>query len=110
MPYVSGCPGTITTKRPARLTSWVRRAPLRPDRVLRDLDEHGLAVLEQPLDPGCSALDVVRVEGDVAAVQHAVLRRADVDEGGLHAGQHVLDPAEVDVAVDRLVSSVGVAT
>ena len=38
---------------------------------------------------------------DVAAVQHAVLRCADVDERGLHAGQHVLHAAEVDVAVDR---------
>ena len=37
---------------------------------------------------------------DVAPVQHCVLRRADVDERRFHAGQHVLDPAEVDVAVD----------
>ena len=36
----------------------------------------------------------------VAAVEHGVLGRADVDERGLHAGQHVLDAAEVDVAVD----------
>jgi hypothetical protein len=36
----------------------------------------------------------------VAPVQHGVLRRADVDERRLHARQHVLHPAEVDVAVD----------
>ena len=33
------------------------------------------------------AFDVGRVVDDVAAVEHAVLRRADVDERGLHAGQ-----------------------
>src|SRR5262249_28610774 len=48
-------------------------------------------------------LDVVRVESDVAAVQDAVLRRADVDEGRFHPGEHVLDLAEVDIAVDRRV-------
>src|SRR5262249_11922740 len=33
-------------------------------------------------------------------IEHRVLRRADVDERGLHAGQHVLHAAEVDVPVD----------
>ena len=51
---------------------------------------------------GCPRLldDVLGVVLHVAAVQHRVLRRADVDERGLHAGQHVLHLAEVDVAVD----------
>ena len=44
--------------------------------------------------------DVLGVVLHVAAVQHRVLRRGDVDERGLHAGQHVLDTADVDVAVD----------
>ena len=44
--------------------------------------------------------DVLGVVLHVAPVEHGVLRRADVDERRLHAGQHVLDPAEVDVAVD----------
>ena len=75
------------------------------DRVLRDLHDDHLPVLEHPLDLGLvAALDVGLVERDVAAVEHAVLGRADVDERGLHAGQHVLHPAEVDVAVDRLVA------
>ena len=43
---------------------------------------------------------VLAVVLDVAPVQHGVLGRADVDERGLHAGQHVLDPGRVDVAVD----------
>ena len=55
---------------------------------------------------GRPALDVVAVVADVAPVEDGVLRDADVDEGRLHAGQHVLDPAPVDVAVD-LVGVVG---
>ncbi len=75
------------------------------DRVLGDLHGDHLPVLEHPLDLGLVAtLDVGLVEGDVAAVEHAVLGRADVDERRLHAGEHVLHPAEVDVAVDRLVA------
>ena len=75
------------------------------DRVLRDLHEDHLPVLEQALDLRLvAALDLGLVEGDVAAVEHAVLRRADVDERGLHAREHVLHLAEVDVAVDRLVA------
>ena len=45
-------------------------------------------------------LDVLGVVADVAVVEDGVLRRADVDESRLHARQHVLDPAPVDVAVD----------
>src|SRR5690606_35723906 len=51
-------------------------------------------------DPRLVRLDVLGVVLHVAAVQHGVLRRGDVDERGLHAGQHVLDSADVDVAVD----------
>ena len=73
------------------------------DRVLGDLAEDGLPGLQDVLDLGLRLLglvDVVGVDAGVAAVQHGVLRRADVDERGLHAGQHVLDLAQVDVAVD----------
>ena len=40
------------------------------------------------------------VELHVAAVQHRILGGANVDERGFHAGQHVLHPTEVDVAVN----------
>ena len=76
------------------------------DRVLGDLAEHGLAGTEQLLDAGrCRgrvllAVDVVGVVLDVAPVEHRVLGGADVDERRLHARQHVLDLAQVDVAVD----------
>ena len=102
MPYVCGWPGTITTNRPARLTSCVRRAPLCAIGFLVTC-----TMIDWPLRSirsmrgGCTAFHVGVVVDDVAAVQHAVLRCADVDERGLHARQHVLHAAEVDVAVDR---------
>ena len=75
------------------------------DGVLGDLAEDGLARLEDVLDPGLlggSALDVLPVVAHVAPVEDRVLRDADVDEGGLHARQDVLDPAPVDIAVDLI--------
>ena len=50
------------------------------------------------LDGARLAFEAGGVPVDLAGVQHAVAALADVDERGLHAGQHVLDPAEVDVA------------
>ena len=50
---------------------------------------------------------VIGVEGDVTFVEHGVLGNTDIDEGQFHAGQNVLDPTDVDVAVD-LVGLVGV--
>ena len=38
---------------------------------------------------------------DLTGVEHGVAALADVDEGGLHRGQDVLDAAEVDVADQR---------
>ena len=74
---------------------------LHPDGVLGDLADDGLLGLEHVFDLGlAAALDVVGVVGDIAAVEHGVLRRADVDERRLHAGQHVGHPGQVDVAVD----------
>ncbi len=72
------------------------------DRILGDLAHDRLAVLQNLLDPGSTLrrVEVVLVEGDVAPVEDGVLGRPDVDEGRLHAGQHVLHLAEVDVAVD----------
>ena len=49
---------------------------------------------------GRGRVDLVSVVVEVAPVQHGVLRRADIDKGCFHAGQHVLHTAQVDVAVD----------
>ena len=72
------------------------------DRVLGDLADDRLLGLEQLLDAGVGALllDVLGLVLDVAAVEHGVLGGADVDEGRLHARQHVLHLPQVDVAVD----------
>ena len=74
--------------------------PLGADRVLRHLADDQLAGAQDLLDPRVRLLDVLGVVLHVAAVEHGVLRRGDVDERRLHAGQHVLDPPDVDVAVD----------
>ena len=90
-----------TTKRPERHLLG-QPGPLGPDRVLGDLAEDRLPGLQHVLDPGLlrrATLDVVLVVADVAPVQHGVLGDPDVDECGLHAGQHVLHAAAVDVAV-----------
>ncbi|TWG94861.1 hypothetical protein L615_005200000210 [Nocardioides sp. J9] len=72
------------------------------DRVLGDLDQHGLARLQDRLDlAGLAVLVAQRGPVDLAGVQHGVPALADVDERGLHRGQHVLHPAEVDVADQR---------
>lgn len=77
--------------------------PLVGYRVLHHLAQDRLLLLQQFLDPGLLAaapLDLLGVVLHVAPVEHGVLGRADVDEGRLHARQHVLDPAQVDVGVD----------
>ena len=90
---------------------------LGPDRVLGDLADDVLAGAQQLLDAGIAghaaepapgrlgvigrrAVDLLVVVAKVAPVEHGVFGGPDVDERGLHAGQHVLDPAQVDVAVD----------
>ena len=70
-------------------------------RILRDLHEHGLARLQHLLDARRRPLEVLGAVVDLAGVEHAVAAAADVDEGRLHAGQHVLDAAQVDVAHHR---------
>ena len=82
---------------------------LGPDGVLGDLTQNGLARLQDVLDPrllGCPALDVLPVVAHITPVEDGVLGDTDVDEGSLHAGQDVLHPAAVHVAVD-LVGVVG---
>ena len=103
--------GTSTAKRPGRETSWVRRAPLAPIGFLVTWHRIVCPALRtssiRGLGPrGSPALDVVPVVTDVAPVEDGVLGDPDVDEGGLHAREHVLHPAPVDVAVD-LVGVVG---
>ena len=69
-------------------------------RVLGDLHEHLLAVLERVADAPGALLALRR--RDLVDVQEAVLLEAEVDERGVDAAQHVLDLALVDVAQIRL--------
>jgi hypothetical protein len=71
------------------------------DRVLRDLHEHAVAALERQLDAPRLVARLHGIPVDLAGVEHGVAAAADVDEGGLHARQHVLHAAEVDVADER---------
>ena len=75
---------------------------LRPHRVLHDLDEQALTVLDQLLDLLLAPLPVVELgEHDLVDVEEAVLGQAGVDERRLHAREDVVHPAEVHVAEQR---------
>src|SRR3954454_24378698 len=67
------------------------------DRVLGDLHQHLVTGLQRLLDRALLAGQVGGVPVDLTGVQDGVTALADVDERRLHAGQHVLDAAEVDV-------------
>ena len=68
------------------------------DRILGDLHQHRIARLERELDAARLAFQTCGIPVHLAGVQHAVAGLADVHERGLHARQHVLHAAEVDVA------------
>ena len=79
------------------------------DRVLGDLGKNRLLGLEDVLDTGllsasllalASAVEVIGVVLDIAGLGARRSWAWRVDEHGFHAGQDVLDPSEVDVAVD----------
>jgi hypothetical protein len=80
----------------------LRRQPraLRLHRVLHRLDEDRLPAGDQVLDAAAVAALELGAD-DLVDVQEAVLLEADLDERGLHAREHVVDRAEVDVAGDR---------
>ena len=94
--------GISTTNRPGSETSWVSRAPLAAMGFLVTWQRMVWRALRicSIREVGALLVEVLGVVAGVAAVEHGVLRRADVDERRLHAGQHVLDLAQVDVAVD----------
>ena len=80
-------------------------------RVLDDLHHDLLAGLEQVGDLLAALLAAAaagRIDArqhDLVDVQEAVLVEADVDEGGLEAGEDVVDLPLVDVADDRAVAA-----
>ena len=74
---------------------------LRLHRILDRLDEDGLAALDQVLDLPRALPPLELGPDDLVHVQEAVLLEPDLDERRLHAGEHVVDDAEVDVPGDR---------
>ena len=74
---------------------------LRLHRVLHRLHEDLLAALDQVGDLLPVPLALELGDDDLVDVEEAVLLEPDLDEGRLHAGQHVVDAAEVDVPGDR---------
>src|SRR5262249_36995276 len=74
---------------------------LRLHRVLDGLDEDRLAALDQVLDLAGAATALELGADDLVDVEEAVLLETDLDEGGLHPRQDVVDDAEVDVAGNR---------
>ena len=75
---------------------------LRLHRILDRLHEDRLAAADQVLDLACRARLALELgRDDLVDVEEAVLLEADLDERGLHAGQDVVDRAEIDVAGDR---------
>ena len=74
---------------------------LRLHRVLDRLDEHVLPALDQVLDLAGALAALELGADDLVDEQEPVLLEADLDERGLHAGQDVVDDAEVDVPGDR---------
>ena len=68
------------------------------DGVLGDLDQDGVATGESVLDAAGPSLQAGGVPVDLAGVEDGVAPLAQVHEGGLHGGQDVLNPADVDIA------------
>ena len=71
------------------------------DRVLADLHEHRITRFEGLFDLARPAVESGSVPVDLTRVENAVATATDVDERGLHAGQHVLHAPDVDVADHR---------
>ena len=71
-------------------------------RVLGDLHENAVPGLQGVLDPPLLTVgEAGGVPVHLTGVEHGVAATTDVDEGGLHARQHVLHLAEVHVADHR---------
>ena len=80
--------------------------PLRLQRVLDHLDQDLLTGLQQLVDAASLAAAapgalLASRQHDLVDVQEAVSLQADVHERRLHAREHVVDDALVDVADDR---------
>jgi len=78
-----------------------------PDGILSHLHQDRVPAGERVLDAARPSLHAGGVPVDLTGVEHGVAPLAQVDEGRLHGGQHVLDAADVDVADHRGLRAAG---
>ena len=78
--------GTRTRYRPGIEDLRGQARALAADRILRDLDQYRLTVLQDLLDPRRRALEILRRVVHLAGVQDPVAAATDVDERSLHPG------------------------
>ena len=74
--------------------------PFEGDWILRDLTDNELLTLQNLLNSGFAVNDVFGVVLHVAAIEHCVFGRADINESRFHSGQYVLHLTDINVAVD----------
>ena len=73
------------------------------DWILRHLNQHGIARLESGFDAARLPLEASGIPIDLARVEHGVAAATDINEGGFHRRENVLDLTEVNVAHHRCV-------
>ena len=71
------------------------------DRILADLNDDVVAGLECLFDLATGPTEAGGLPIHLTGIEHTVAATADIDECGLHRGQHVLHDAEVDIADHR---------
>src|SRR5690606_25355339 len=76
-------------------------------RILRDLHENLVALLERKLDAARLVAGLNRIPVDLTRVEHGVASTTDVDECRLHRRKNVLHATEVHVANERRFLSPG---
>ena len=77
---------------------------LGPNGVFGHLTDDGLSGFDEFFNLGVGlgrgAFRILVLELDVRSVEHGILWNSDIDESELHTGQHILNSAHVDVAVN----------
>ena len=105
---LAGDPSVTATRHVHEETSGQRNvrcqaSTLVPVNILRDLHHHLVAGLQRVLNPALLSAKLRSLPVNLAGVEHRVAPGSDVDERRLHARQHVLDTAHVNIADDRRV-------
>ena len=73
---------------------------LESNRILGDLTHNELLALQDLFNPRFAINNVFGVILHVAAIEHGIFRRANIDESRFHSGQNILHLADINVAVN----------